>query len=217
MARPKEFDESRALVDAMGLFWERGYEATTMRDVAARAGLALSSLYATFESKHALYLAALAEYRRTEREQVVRLLAAPRPVREALADLYKRLIANLTADPARRGSFTLNAAIELGGQDEAVPGQLREHFDDICALLAPPLATHMPSAGYIQAYPPGVRENGGQYSHGGIWALMAQARSAQWPDADEDASDLPYRSFTWLSPAHRSAHPTQGPAHELDP
>ena len=140
MARPKEFDESRALVDAMGLFWERGYEATTMSDVAARAGLALSSLYGTFESKHALYLAALTEYRRTEREQVVRLLAGPRPVRDALNELYERLIANLIADPARRGSFTLNAAIELGGQDEAVTTQLREHFDDICALLAPPLA-----------------------------------------------------------------------------
>ncbi len=72
MARPKEFDESRALVDAMGLFWERGYEATTMRDVAARAGIALSSLYATFESKHALYLAALTQYRCDEYGEMAR-------------------------------------------------------------------------------------------------------------------------------------------------
>lgn len=140
MARPKEFNEARALVDAMGLFWERGYEATTMRDVAARAGIALSSLYATFESKHALYLAALAEYRRRERDDVERLLAAPRPVREAVAEVYAGLIESLMADPARRGAFTLNAAVELGGQDEAVTAELRQHFDDICALLAPPLA-----------------------------------------------------------------------------
>jgi len=140
MARPKEFNEARALVDAMGLFWERGYEATTMRDVAARAGIALSSLYATFESKHALYLAALAEYRRRERDDVERLLAAPRPVREAVAEVYGGLIESLMADPARRGAFTLNAAVELGGQDEAVTAELRQHFDDICALLAPPLA-----------------------------------------------------------------------------
>jgi TetR/AcrR family transcriptional repressor of nem operon len=140
MARPREFDESRALVDAMGLFWERGYEATTMREVAARAGLALSSLYATFESKHALYLAALAEYRRRERDEVERLLAAPRPVREAMAEVYGGLIVGLMADPAHRGAFTLNAAIELGGQDEAVTTQLRQHFDDIGALLAVRLA-----------------------------------------------------------------------------
>lgn len=140
MARPKEFNESRALVDAMGLFWERGYEATTMRDVAERAGISLSSLYATFESKHALYLAALAEYRRAEQDEMTGMLAAPQPVRAALAKLYSRLIADLMADPARRGTFTLNAAVELGGQDEAVTAALHQHFDDICGLLAPPLA-----------------------------------------------------------------------------
>ncbi len=140
MARPKEFDESRALVDAMGLFWERGYEATTMRDVAARAGIALSSLYATFESKHALYLTALAKYRRQEMDDMERLLATPRPIREALAEVYARLVESLMADPARRGTFTLNAAVELGGHDEAVTDQLRKHFDDVGALLAPRLA-----------------------------------------------------------------------------
>src|SRR4029079_7969055 len=46
-------------------------------------------------------------------------------------------------------------------------------------LLDPPLAHNEPSAGYIQAYPPGVRENGGQYSHAGVWALMAQAELGQ--------------------------------------
>jgi len=61
-------------------------------------------------------------------------------VREALAGLFAGLVASLMADPARRGTFTLNAAIELGGQDEAVTDQLRQHFDDICALLAPRLA-----------------------------------------------------------------------------
>lgn len=140
MARPKEFDESRALVDAMGLFWERGYEATTMRDVAARAGIALSSLYATFESKHALYLATLAQYRRQEYDEMERLVAAPRPLREALAEVYAGLIDRLMADPARRGAFTINAAVELGGHDEAVTEQLRRHFDDVGALLAQRLA-----------------------------------------------------------------------------
>ena len=140
MARPKEFDESRALGDAMGLFWERGYEATAMRDLSAHTGVAISSLYATFGGKHDIYLAALAEYRRAEVVEMEQRMAAPGPLRGTLADIFARLIERLMADPARRGSFTLNAAIELGGHDQAVTAQLREHFDDICALLAPPLA-----------------------------------------------------------------------------
>ena len=87
-------------------------------------------------------------------------------------------------------------------------------------LLDPPLQTAEPSAGYIQAYPPGVRENGGQYSHGGVWALMAQAallraQPVQPPDAA--AADRPYRYFTYLSPAHRAADPRWGAVYGAEP
>ena len=76
-------------------------------------------------------------------------------------------------------------------------------------LLTPALQDARPSAGYIQAYPKGVRENGGQYSHAGVWALIAQARSG-----DGDAA---YRYFSYLSPAHRAAHPTRGAAYAIEP
>ncbi len=61
----------------------------------------------------------------------------------------------------------------------AVEAHLVDHDAGLIKLLDPPLAHAQPSAGYIQAYPPGVRENGGQYSHAGVWALMAQAEVPQ--------------------------------------
>jgi len=76
-------------------------------------------------------------------------------------------------------------------------------------LLDPPLAHAQPSAGYIQAYPPGVRENGGQYNHAGVWALMAQVALGQ--------GDAAWQTFERLSPAHRAAHPQRGPAYALEP
>jgi cyclic beta-1,2-glucan synthetase len=45
----------------------------------------------------------------------------------------------------------------------------------IVKLLAPPFDISQPSPGYIQGYVPGVRENGGQYTHAAIWAAMAFA------------------------------------------
>jgi len=45
----------------------------------------------------------------------------------------------------------------------------------IIQLLDPPFDAHGPNPGYIRGYVPGVRENGGQYSHAAIWALMAFA------------------------------------------
>jgi cyclic beta-1,2-glucan synthetase len=83
-------------------------------------------------------------------------------------------------------------------------------------LLDPPLASAQPSAGYIQAYPPGVRENGGQYTHAGVWALMAQAELARRSSSSLDR-DKVYRYFRYLNPAHRAEHPDQGPAYEIEP
>jgi cyclic beta-1,2-glucan synthetase len=76
-----------------------------------------------------------------------------------------------------------------------------------------------PEAGYIQAYPPGVRENGGQYSHAAVWALMAQARLAVLaaPAGSSANGDLAWRTFTWISPAHRAAHPAQGVRYGTEP
>ena len=76
-------------------------------------------------------------------------------------------------------------------------------------LLAPPLEKSLNNPGYIQAYPPGVRENGGQYNHAAVWALMAQAQTGD--------SQAAWESFKAISPAHRTEHPVRGPLYELEP
>jgi cyclic beta-1,2-glucan synthetase len=48
--------------------------------------------------------------------------------------------------------------------------------EGLVLLLAPPFDTSEPSPGYIKGYPPGVRENGGQYTHAALWLAMALAR-----------------------------------------
>ena len=100
---------------------------------------------------------------------------------------------------------------------QSVEAHLVDHDAGLLRLLDPPLANALPSAGYIQAYPPGVRENGGQYSHGAVWALMAQAEFATAHPETTDRGDLPYRYFTYLSPAHRAAQPKYGAVYGVEP
>ncbi|MEO8805617.1 MAG: glycosyl hydrolase family 65 protein, partial [Burkholderiaceae bacterium] len=92
---------------------------------------------------------------------------------------------------------------------EAVERNLVDRKTGLVKLLTPPLQHKQPSAGYIQAYPPGVRENGGQYSHAGVWAVIAQAQSGD--------ADTAYRYFTYLSPAHRAASIEWGTAYAIEP
>jgi cyclic beta-1,2-glucan synthetase len=49
--------------------------------------------------------------------------------------------------------------------------------DGLVLLFEPPFDKMEPSPGYIRGYPPGVRENGGQYTHAAVWLAMAMARS----------------------------------------
>ena len=87
--------------------------------------------------------------------------------------------------------------------------QLVDDQAGLLRLLTPPLEKSVNNPGYIQAYPPGVRENGGQYNHAAVWAMMAQAQTG-----DAQAA---WESFGAISPAHRSQHPTRGPLYELEP
>jgi len=55
----------------------------------------------------------------------------------------------------------------------AVDRELVDRKLAIIRLLTPPFDQLDPSPGYIQGYPPGIRENGGQYTHGVIWGIIA--------------------------------------------
>ena len=64
MPRPKSFDEDAVLDQAVELFWDRGYEGTSLADLEAHLGLGRQSLYNAFGDKHTLFLKALDRYRR---------------------------------------------------------------------------------------------------------------------------------------------------------
>nr|WP_246859698.1 glucoamylase family protein [Dickeya oryzae] len=62
---------------------------------------------------------------------------------------------------------------------QALDQQLVDDDAGLIKLLTPPFDGRGPSPGYIQGYQPGVRENGGQYTHGALWAVMAFAHRGE--------------------------------------
>ncbi|MBL4591936.1 MAG: TetR/AcrR family transcriptional regulator [Phycisphaerales bacterium] len=64
MPRPKSFDPDTVLAKAMGVFWEKGYDAASISDLTEAMGINRFSLYDTFGDKHQLYLKALDTYDR---------------------------------------------------------------------------------------------------------------------------------------------------------
>jgi AcrR family transcriptional regulator len=62
--RPREFDEDEVLQAALRLFWEKGYEGTSLSDLMAATGLTKSSLYKAFGSKEGLFWRVIERYQR---------------------------------------------------------------------------------------------------------------------------------------------------------
>jgi cyclic beta-1,2-glucan synthetase len=68
---------------------------------------------------------------------------------------------------------------------DAVRAHLVRRGHQLLALLTPPFDRSPQEPGYIKGYPPGVRENGGQYTHAAVWAVMAMARLGYGDEAVE--------------------------------
>lgn len=130
MARPRQFDEQDAVTRATGLFWRRGYNATSVRDLGAELELTPSSLYRTFTDKHTLFLRALDHYRATDSaEAEQRLDAAGRPVREGLRDWMLWLVSCPSDGEPGRGCFVVNTATELGTADDQIHQRTEAAFE----------------------------------------------------------------------------------------
>ncbi|KAB8196677.1 TetR family transcriptional regulator [Nonomuraea phyllanthi] len=134
MARSKEFDPEVALQRALELFWERGYEATSMADLVERLGVARASLYATFGGKRELYLAALERY--LAQHDVVGPLSQPGPALPAVRAFLDSYVAECLADEARRGCMVVNTAVEFGSRDAVVSRKVAASWAELETALA---------------------------------------------------------------------------------
>ncbi|MHC5904954.1 TetR/AcrR family transcriptional regulator [Streptomyces sp. S6] len=136
MARTKEFDPDAALQAAVELFWRRGYEATSMADLVEHLGIARASIYATFGSKHELYLKALDRYGEANRPVLVRELSAPGPALPGVRAVVRRFADEAAAEPGRhRGCLVTNTAAELAPHDTAATRRIDLDWDHLETLL----------------------------------------------------------------------------------
>lgn len=124
MARPRLFDEERALDAAMRAFWEKGYEATSTQDLCEATGLGRSSIYNTFSSKHDLFQRALARYVDAMTAQQLEILEdVERSALERIEALFERIIEQEFEQRwAGRsiGCLSVNTTVELAARDPEV-------------------------------------------------------------------------------------------------
>ncbi|SSW67493.1 TetR/AcrR family transcriptional regulator [Achromobacter agilis] len=135
MARPKEFDEAAALDAAIQCFWSRGYEATSVRDLADAMGIAGPSLYNTFGDKRKLYRQALEHYVERGFCNRVRRFESELAPRAAIEAFFDEIIELSLADDQRKGCMIVNSALELAPHDAEFQAALANVLRDMEAFF----------------------------------------------------------------------------------
>ena len=135
MARLKAFDEDLALDAAVDCFWLRGYEATSVRELADAMGIGGASLYNAYGDKRALFSRSLERYaERSMRERIARLEASHRP-KAAIAAFIAEIIDRSLKDPDRKGCLLVNSALDVAPHDAKIGKVVGGYLDELRAFF----------------------------------------------------------------------------------
>jgi len=118
---------------------------------------------------------------------------------EARIDSIAQSWAVMAAAPVERSRRAMESAERILVDDDA----------KLVRLFAPPFDHSSPHPGYIMGYPPGMRENGGQYTHGALWMATAWARMGEGGAA--------VRLLTMMNPVEHSRSPKDAELYRGEP
>ncbi|MEU4475124.1 TetR/AcrR family transcriptional regulator [Micromonospora sp. NPDC023888] len=207
--RPRTFDRDAALAAATRLFWERGYQATSISELTEAMGIRPASLYAAFGDKQSLFKEVVATYGSSPVGAFVGAALGEEPTAYAAFTRILREAAEIYPDPSHpAGCLTITAATNVAVQDAGIETFLRDLrnanlrvFQD--RLTAARQAGELPRdtdphalAGYFAAVIQGMSQRARDGADKTELTQVAELALTAWPT---------HRP----SPRHRSASPSR--------
>jgi TetR/AcrR family transcriptional repressor of nem operon len=128
MGRNLEFIESEAVTKAMNVFWEKGYNGASMRDLADAMQISISSMYNTLGDKKQLFLKCIKQYTQDSMQTLENKVAGNKSPLQSLIDIIE--ISAKTITESTQSCLKIKTAFEIGVNDKEVR-QIVKHTDDI--------------------------------------------------------------------------------------
>lgn len=135
MARIREFDERHIFETAIDLFWKKGYNSVSTKDLIDAFGISRSSMYGAYKDKRNLFIIALQQYRESASKKIIKLLNRSDSVKETIFKILTQFVKETIADKDSKGCFIVNTAIELAPHDDEILKIILEHRNNIVTAL----------------------------------------------------------------------------------
>jgi len=135
MARNRQFDERQALLAAMLVFWEKGYEGTSIQDLEDAMGLRRTSIYNAFGNKRALFERVLACYKESVVATLIADMDSAADIREGVRRLLNGAL-NIHYDEGNPGGcLVVLSVLESGQHDAQSQATLHQTIHDLKQAL----------------------------------------------------------------------------------
>ncbi|MEG3616868.1 TetR/AcrR family transcriptional regulator [Magnetovibrio sp. PR-2] len=131
MARPQKFNTNDVLDQAMDVFWQKGYDNTSVQDLVDATGLNRGSLYNSFGDKADLFAEVLKRYRNQSPAAQLATKVDTAPPRQWIEDFLMALVDRAKSDPDHKGCLLTNTAAGLYGCDPTMTSLVDQTLKDL--------------------------------------------------------------------------------------
>ncbi|MEE9327030.1 MAG: TetR/AcrR family transcriptional regulator [Cocleimonas sp.] len=135
VGRPLQFNPDKALGSAMQLFWNNGYESTSLQDLLTAMKLSKSSFYQAFKSKKQLFLNTILSYQALLVDDLLLQLKQADTGKAFIENLFSCVAEETVGVDARRGCLLMNTASEFAQTDDEIADLVSESLVKITAIF----------------------------------------------------------------------------------
>ena len=136
MPRRKQYSEEDVIAKAMEVFWDKGYTATSIRNLEAEMGINQFSIYSSFGSKQGVFLRALEQYKSTVKKIFLADLIKSEGHLDDIRKFLDDFVESVQSGRTPNGCLMANTAMDLGSHDKEVKVQLKLFFELLKEVFA---------------------------------------------------------------------------------
>lgn len=184
MARTPAFERDQVLTEAMQVFWSRGYNRTSMRDLTQATRLNPGSLYAAFRNKQDIFLESVDLYTRALRRETEAALGGGGNAAARIRRFFDNLLDGSAHDPENRGCLLINTLIEAPADEPELRRRAGEALKYVEGRFAEVLEEGQTDGSIRTTTPP---ERQARLLMTGIFGLRVYARM---PDGQNHARQI---------------------------